>query len=161
MQRKYFRLFVVLRAPEHRETTYFWKVEDHNFHHVLIRIKNFQSERISVGSRAKNHQIRHIRWISVYLYRKSFDNCCIILVFDAKLHKLQKIAIEEYRYPDNSFQIENFWSGSKRGENCGPLLSKNMWFSYAPEHARQRKVPSTFVGPLSLWIRHGQVIKLS
>ena len=63
---------------------------------------------------------------------------------------LPKIARDEVSIEEISFQSQNFCTGSKRGENYGPLLSKNIWFPYAPEHARQRKVPTTFVGPLSL-----------
>ena len=73
-----------------------------------------------------------------------------MLVFDAKLHKLPKIAIDEDINQDKSFQTENFCSGSKRGENCGHVLSKNIWFPYTPEHAKQSKVYFTFVAQLSL-----------
>ena len=63
---------------------------------------------------------------------------------------LPKIACDEAIIEDISFQSQNFCLGSKRGEIYDLLVSKNIWFPYAPEHARQRKVPSTFVGPLSL-----------
>ena len=49
VRRKYFSLFVVSRAPEHRETIYLWKVEDHNFHHVLIRSNFIKISRSTVG----------------------------------------------------------------------------------------------------------------
>ena len=59
--------------------------------------------------------------------------------------KLLKIERDEAIIKDISFQTQNFSIGSKRGENYGLLVSINIWFPYAPEHARQRKVKSTFV----------------
>ena len=44
-----------------RENIDLWKVEEHNFHHVLIRWKIFAFGRITVGSRAKTIHIRHFR----------------------------------------------------------------------------------------------------
>ena len=57
MYPKYYGIFVVLRALEHRETIYFWKVEDHNFHHVLTRKKSIKISRHTVSLGPKKSKI--------------------------------------------------------------------------------------------------------
>ena len=49
VQQKWFENLIALRAPEHRETIVFLKVEEHNFHHVLIRSNFIKISRSTVS----------------------------------------------------------------------------------------------------------------
>ena len=53
VHKKYFLVFDITRAPEHTETVYFWKEEDHNFHHILIRDKKIKIGTIYLRLHAK------------------------------------------------------------------------------------------------------------
>ena len=91
--RKYYGIFIVLRAPEHRETTYFWKVEDHNFHHVLIR-SNF----IKKNRGARSVWVRKSR---NFLGPKKSKN------FDLEIFHFHTIFNENFRSQKFSKNLEN------------------------------------------------------
>ena len=97
MQRTYFRLFVVLRAPEHTETIYLWKVEEHNFHIVLIRRKKIKISRrtVSLGP----HSVRNILGP-----KKS-------TIFDLKIFHFHTIFNEKFPIFSISKNFENIFFG--------------------------------------------------
>ena len=71
-------------------------------------------------------------------------NAALSLFLVQNCINLPKIEHDEVGIEEISFQNQNFCFGSKRGENYACLLSINIWFPYAPEHAEQRKVYFTF-----------------
>ena len=76
-----------------------------------------------------------------------------------RFFRTKKSTFSDPNWPCSSRLLWNVF-GSKRGENYDLLLSKNIWFPYAPEHARRWKVYFTFVGLLRLWIRHETLISV-
>ena len=83
VKRKWNRLFVASRAPEHRETIDLWKVEEHNFHLVLIRGKKIKISRrtVSLGP----HSVRK------FLGPKKSK------IFDLKIFHFHTISNENFR----------------------------------------------------------------
>ena len=111
--RKYFRLFVVLRAPEHRETIYLWKVEDHNFHHVLIRrhfikISKFLGPKIfGVSEKIENFRSRNFSFSYNFQWK----------IFDFfELEKISKIIFRIFfeNFWDRKFSLKIVWKWKNR-----------------------------------------------
>ena len=93
---KWFYIFIALRAPEHRETIVFLKVEEHNFHLVLIRSNSIKISRswVSLGP----HSV-HIFWDPK---KSSF--------FDLKIFHFHTIFNEKFRFFSISKNFEKLFS---------------------------------------------------
>ena len=102
VQQKWFYIFIVLRAPEHRETIVFLKVEEHNFHLVLIRSKKIKISRSTVT--LGHHSVQ---FFSGLKKSKIFDFKIFWFSYKFQWHFL---IFRSRKFSENIFSIfENFW----------------------------------------------------
>ena len=143
----------------------FWKVEDHNFHHVLIRSNFIKISRSTVSLGPHSVQkiwVRKNRNFSLKnVWKWKISRSKISLFFGPEIvFRTQKFSTSsDPNWPCSSRFLWNCF-GSKRGENYGLLLSINIWFPYAPEQSKRWKFTFTFAGLLRLWIRHQTLISV-